>query len=112
MHIGLVGPLPPPFGGMANQTRQLAELLRSEGLTVSACPNQCSLSPTVGFRPARHTRHLSSCSLPVGTLESQWTLQPSACHGQLRLVVAFIRGASHLDCQTAQYPGCRQLSGR
>ena len=34
-HIGLVGPLPPPFGGMANQTWQLAELLRSEGLTVS-----------------------------------------------------------------------------
>lgn len=32
--IGLVGPLPPPFGGMANQTRQLAELLAGEGLTV------------------------------------------------------------------------------
>jgi glycosyltransferase involved in cell wall biosynthesis len=27
MRIGLVGPLPPPAGGMANQTRQLAELL-------------------------------------------------------------------------------------
>ena len=105
MHIGLVGPLPPPFGGMANQTRQLAELLRSEGLTVS-------LVQTMGFRPARHPRHLSSGSLSVGTLESQRTLQPSACHGQLRLVVAFICGASHLDCQAAQYPGCRQLSGR
>ena len=35
MHIGLVGPLPPPYGGMANQTQQLAELLRSEGLQVS-----------------------------------------------------------------------------
>ena len=34
LHIGLVGPLPPPYGGMANQTQQLAELLRSEGLTV------------------------------------------------------------------------------
>ena len=32
--IGLVGPLPPPFGGMANQTRQLAQLLREEGATV------------------------------------------------------------------------------
>ena len=29
MRVGLVGPLPPPAGGMANQTRQLAELLRS-----------------------------------------------------------------------------------
>lgn len=35
LHIGLVGPLPPPFGGMANQTRQLGELLLREGLHVS-----------------------------------------------------------------------------
>ncbi len=34
MRVCLVGPLPPPAGGMANQTRQLAELLRSEGATV------------------------------------------------------------------------------
>lgn len=27
IRVGLVGPLPPPAGGMANQTRQLAELL-------------------------------------------------------------------------------------
>jgi len=41
MHVGLVGPLPPPSGGMANQTRQLAELLRGEGLTVSfICTNE------------------------------------------------------------------------
>lgn len=32
--IGLVGPLPPPSGGMANQTLQLAKLLREEGATV------------------------------------------------------------------------------
>lgn len=30
LRVGLVGPLPPPAGGMANQTRQLAELLRAE----------------------------------------------------------------------------------
>ncbi|WP_295991395.1 glycosyltransferase family 4 protein [Rugamonas sp.] len=34
MRIGLVGPLPPPAGGMANQTLQLAALLRAEGLDV------------------------------------------------------------------------------
>ena len=34
IRVALVGPLPPPFGGMANQTRQLAELLRGEGMTV------------------------------------------------------------------------------
>jgi len=35
LRVGLVGPLPPPAGGMANQTRQLAELLSSEGARVS-----------------------------------------------------------------------------
>lgn len=35
MHIGLVGPLPPPSGGMANQTKQLAHLLTSEGIQVT-----------------------------------------------------------------------------
>jgi L-malate glycosyltransferase len=34
MHIGLVGPLPPPYGGMANQTRQLEKLLQQEGISV------------------------------------------------------------------------------
>lgn len=34
MRIGLVGPLPPPSGGMANQTLQLAKLLREEGAAV------------------------------------------------------------------------------
>ena len=34
MHIGLVGPLPPPFGGMANQTKQLVRLLQQEGVSV------------------------------------------------------------------------------
>ena len=31
LRICLVGPLPPPFGGMANQCRQLADLLRGDG---------------------------------------------------------------------------------
>jgi len=34
LRIGLVGPLPPPSGGMANQTRQLARLLEQEGVDV------------------------------------------------------------------------------
>jgi L-malate glycosyltransferase len=34
LRIGLVGPLPPPSGGMANQTRQLARLLEEEGMVV------------------------------------------------------------------------------
>ena len=38
LRIGLVGPLPPPSGGMANQTRQLAELLASGGATITLVP--------------------------------------------------------------------------
>lgn len=34
LKIGLVGPLPPPSGGMANQTEQLALLLSGEGCSV------------------------------------------------------------------------------
>lgn len=34
-HIALVGPLPPPFGGMANQTRQLARLLEAANIRVT-----------------------------------------------------------------------------
>jgi glycosyltransferase involved in cell wall biosynthesis len=35
LRIAIVGPLPPPEGGMANQTRQLGELLRAEGAEVT-----------------------------------------------------------------------------
>lgn len=34
LKIALIGPLPPPSGGMANQTRQLAGLLEQEGVSV------------------------------------------------------------------------------
>ena len=34
LRVAIVGPLPPPEGGMANQTRQLAELLEREGAEV------------------------------------------------------------------------------
>jgi glycosyltransferase involved in cell wall biosynthesis len=46
LRIGLVGPLPPPEGGMANQTRQLAELLEGEGAVV------CLVQTNTAYRPA------------------------------------------------------------
>ena len=45
MRIGLIGPLPPPSGGMANQTRQLARLLRSEGLEVELVQTNAPYKP-------------------------------------------------------------------
>jgi glycosyltransferase involved in cell wall biosynthesis len=44
-HIVLVGPLPPPAGGMANQTRQLATLLKDEGCRVEVVRSNCALPP-------------------------------------------------------------------
>lgn len=38
LHIGLVGPMPPPNGGMAMQTEQLMRLLRGEGVEVTFVP--------------------------------------------------------------------------
>lgn len=38
LRIGLVGPVPPPSGGMANQTRQLQELLTAAGAVVTLIP--------------------------------------------------------------------------
>jgi glycosyltransferase involved in cell wall biosynthesis len=37
LKLALVGPLPPPEGGMANQTRQLAQLMSAEGVDVRVC---------------------------------------------------------------------------
>ncbi|MCP5250247.1 MAG: glycosyltransferase family 4 protein [Burkholderiales bacterium] len=43
--IGLVGPLPPPYGGMANQTRQLANLLAQEGVHVDLVQTNAAYRP-------------------------------------------------------------------
>jgi L-malate glycosyltransferase len=46
LSVGLVGPLPPPSGGMANQTLQLAGLLRGEGIAVE------TVQVNAPYRPA------------------------------------------------------------
>ncbi len=45
LHIGLVGPLPPPSGGMANQTLQLAKLLREEDIQVDVVQTNAAYKP-------------------------------------------------------------------
>jgi hypothetical protein len=42
LRIAVVGPVPPPAGGMANQTRQLAELLRGSGAEVCVVACTCT----------------------------------------------------------------------
>lgn len=43
--LTLVGPLPPPSGGMANQTRQLASLLAAEGTDVRIVQTNAPYTP-------------------------------------------------------------------
>ncbi len=43
--VVLVGPLPPPSGGMANQTRQLAHLLAESGVQVRLVQNNAPYRP-------------------------------------------------------------------
>lgn len=43
--LALVGPFPPPAGGMANQTKQLEELLRSEGISVEVVRHNRPYAP-------------------------------------------------------------------
>lgn len=45
--IGIAGPLPPPPGGMANQTAQLAERLRAEGLDVTVVRSNAPYRPAL-----------------------------------------------------------------
>lgn len=46
LRIGLIGPLPPPSGGMANQTRQLGELLVAAGAQVTTVQVNAPYRPT------------------------------------------------------------------
>jgi glycosyltransferase involved in cell wall biosynthesis len=47
MRLGLVGPLPPPNGGMAMQTLQLASLLENEGIAVELVQTNAPYWPSV-----------------------------------------------------------------
>lgn len=47
LRIGLVGPQPPPNGGMAMQTAQLADLLRGDGVPVERLATNAPLRPAL-----------------------------------------------------------------
>ena len=55
LRVGLVGPVPPPPGGMAMQTRQLAELLQRERAQVVLVPTNAPYRPAwvAGLRGVR-----------------------------------------------------------
>jgi glycosyltransferase involved in cell wall biosynthesis len=50
VHLGLVGPQPPPNGGMAMQTSQLARLLAHEGVQVELVTTNAPYRPAIAGR--------------------------------------------------------------
>lgn len=45
--VGLVAPLPPPFGGMSNQARLLKDLLSAEGVSVTLVQTNAPYQPEI-----------------------------------------------------------------
>lgn len=100
MRLGLVGPLPPPAGGIANQTRQLAALLRVEGIDVRlVCTNEpCRIRWLRGvrgvreiFRFASYIQQLASVSRKVDVLH---VMANSGWNWHLRAAPAIAIGAA------------------
>jgi glycosyltransferase involved in cell wall biosynthesis len=70
LRLMLVGPLPPPSGGMANQTRQLKRLLEQEGIQVSVVQTNAPYRPA-WIAPLRGLRALFRFVPFVGCLLTQ-----------------------------------------
>src|SRR5690606_31226648 len=70
----VVGPLPPPAGGMANQTAQLLRLLRGEGIAAEAVNTQAPYRPAWAAR----LRGLRELFRLVPFLCSVWTARGRA----------------------------------
>ena len=111
MSVGLVGPMPPPAGGMAGQTAQLRDLLSREGVRVVFVPTNAAYRPAcvgrirglrAAFRMIPYLRKLWQCAGEVDVLHimanSGWSWHmyaaPAIWIGRLRrrTVVVNYRG--------------------
>lgn len=88
LHVALVGPLPPPAGGMANQTRQLAELLRQAGADVAVVQTNAPYPAWVAGWPGAR----ALCRL----LPYLWALWRAADRGDVFHVMANSGWSWHL----------------
>lgn len=70
--VMVVGPLPPPSGGMANQCRQLADLLQADGIQVDLV--QTNLAPWPAW--IGHVRGVRAAFRLVPYLWQLWTRLP------------------------------------
>lgn len=98
LHVVLVGPLPPPSGGMANQTRQLAQLLEAEGVTVTV------VQVNAPYRPAWIGR-VRGVRAMVRLLPYLWQLWRVCQPGRLVHIMANSGWSWHLFAAPAVWIG-------
>lgn len=101
LRIALVGPLPPPAGGMANQTLQLAELLREAGARVEL------VQTNVPYRPA-WVEHIPMLRAAARLLPYIGQLWRAAGRNQLFHVMANSGWSWHLFAMPAIRIGARR----
>ncbi|MCB1932288.1 MAG: glycosyltransferase family 1 protein, partial [Candidatus Accumulibacter sp.] len=87
--VCVVGPLPPPSGGMANQCEQLVRLLRAEGLSVEL------VRTNAPYRPA-WVGHLPVLRAGFRLLPYLWALWQAAGRAKVVHILANSGWAWHL----------------
>jgi glycosyltransferase involved in cell wall biosynthesis len=87
--VVVVGPLPPPAGGMANQTRQLTELLRSAHADVTL------VQTNARYRPA-WIGHIPAVRAVFRLLPYLWSLWHTLSRGKVMHLMANSGWAWHL----------------
>ncbi|MTV36413.1 glycosyltransferase [Duganella radicis] len=98
LRIALIGPLPPPAGGIANQTLQLATLLREAGATVELV----QVNPP--WRPA-WTAQIRGVRAALRLPPYLWQLWCAAGRAQLLHVMANSGWSWHLQAAPAIWVG-------
>lgn len=94
--ISVVGPSPPPSGGMANQCEQLVRLLRADGLDVQLVRTNAPYRPA-WLATCRCCAPALHIAVSVAALAGCWTGGSDACLGKLRLGLASVGGARAVD---------------